>query len=43
VAEFADQFVSELPAEFTAILDISSETPFAELTLQSLNNKRVIF
>jgi hypothetical protein len=39
-AEFADKFVSGLPAEFTGVLDISSPTPFAALTLRSLLNER---
>ncbi|MBP1624224.1 MAG: hypothetical protein H6Q07_2244, partial [Acidobacteria bacterium] len=39
-AAFADQLISGLPAGFTGVLDISSETPFAALTLRSLNNER---
>jgi hypothetical protein len=39
-AQFADAFVTGLPAGFTGVLDISSETPFAALTLRSLNNER---
>jgi hypothetical protein len=39
-AAFADQFISGLPADFTGVLDISSASPFAALTLRSLNNER---
>ncbi len=39
-AKFADQFIAGLPPEFTGVLDISSATPFAALTLRSLNNER---
>lgn len=39
-AAFIDQFVSGLPAGFTGVLDISSSTPFAALTLRSLINAR---
>ena len=39
-AAFADQFITGLPAGFTGVLDISSETPFAALTLRSLMNER---
>jgi hypothetical protein len=40
VAKFADQFISGLPAGFTGVLDVSSTTPFAALTLRSLVNER---
>jgi hypothetical protein len=40
VAKFADQFISGLPAGFTGVLDISSSTPFAALTLRFLSNER---
>jgi hypothetical protein len=38
-AKFAGQFITGLPAEFTGILDISSTTPFAALTVRSLSNE----
>jgi hypothetical protein len=38
--QFATQFLSHLPAEFMGILDVSSTTPFAALTLRSLTNER---
>jgi subtilisin family serine protease len=39
-AEFADQFISGLPAGFTGVLDIRSTTPFAALTVRSMTNER---
>ena len=39
-AHFANEFISGLPAEFTGVLDIISSTPFAALTMRSLNNER---
>jgi hypothetical protein len=39
-AKFADQFIAGLPADFTGVLDISSTTPFAALTVRSLMNER---
>jgi len=39
-AKFATELISGLPAGFTGILDITSATPFAALTLRSLNNER---
>ncbi len=39
-ARFADQFIAGLPQGFTGVLDISSATPFAALTLRSLTNER---
>jgi hypothetical protein len=39
-AAFADQFVAGLPEAFTGVLDITSTTPFAALTLRSLLNER---
>jgi hypothetical protein len=39
-ASFADEFIKPLPAEFTGVLEISSETPFAALTLRTLINER---
>jgi Leucine-rich repeat (LRR) protein len=39
-AQFAHQFVEGLPVGFIGILDISSKTPFAALTVRSLNNQR---
>jgi sugar lactone lactonase YvrE len=38
-AKFAGQFITGLPAEFTGMLDISSTTPFAALTVRSLYNE----
>jgi len=38
-AQFANQYVAGLPAEFTGILDISSTAQFAALTIRSLNNE----
>jgi hypothetical protein len=38
-AKFADKLISDLPAGFTGVLDISSATPFAALTLRSLTNE----
>ena len=40
---FADQFIAGLPAGFTGVLDIVSSTPFAALTVRSLNNERSEF
>jgi hypothetical protein len=37
---FVDEFISGLPADFTGVLDVSSTTPFAALTLRSLTNTR---
>jgi len=39
-ALFADQLISGLPAGFTGVLDISSTTPFAAVTVRSLTNER---
>jgi hypothetical protein len=39
-AAFADGFVTGLPDGFTGVLDISSATAFAALTLRSLDNER---
>jgi photosystem II stability/assembly factor-like uncharacterized protein len=39
-AAFVDSFISGLPEGFTGVLDISSTTPFAALTLRSLVNER---
>jgi hypothetical protein len=39
-ARFATQLIAGLPAGFTGVLDIASATPFAALTLRSLNNER---
>jgi sugar lactone lactonase YvrE len=39
-AFFADQFITGLPAGFTGVLDITSSTPFAALTVRSLTNER---
>jgi hypothetical protein len=38
--QFANDFVSGLPAGFTGVLDINSPTPFAALTMRSLENER---
>jgi hypothetical protein len=40
IAAFANELIMGLPAEFTGVLDISSATPFAALTLRSLSNER---
>ncbi len=39
-ARFADRFIEGLPFGFTGVLDISSTTPFAVLTLRTLMNER---
>jgi len=39
-AAFAGQLVSGLPANFTGVVEITSATPFAALTLRSLTNSR---
>ena len=39
-SSFVDSFVSGLPPEFTGILELSSTTPFAALTLRGLFNSR---
>jgi hypothetical protein len=39
-AKFATEFIAGLPDGFTGVLDITSATPFAVLTLRSLNNER---
>lgn len=39
-SRFVHQLIEGLPAGFTGVLDISSPTPFAALTLRSLNNER---
>jgi YD repeat-containing protein len=39
-ARFVDQLISGLPDGFTGVLDISSDQPFAALTLRSLINGR---
>jgi hypothetical protein len=38
-AEFAGQFITGLPDGFTGVLDVSSTTPFAALTVRSLMNE----
>jgi hypothetical protein len=38
-SEFAGQYIAGLPDGFTGILDISSTTPFAALTVRSLMNE----
>jgi hypothetical protein len=42
-AHFAGEFISGLPAAFTGVLDITSPTPFAALTMRSLANERNVF
>jgi hypothetical protein len=42
-SQFADAFISGLPAGFTGVLDISSTMPFAVLTVRSLVNEREDF
>jgi len=39
-AKFATEAITGLPVGFTGVLDITSATPFAALTLRSLNNER---
>ncbi|MBZ5535060.1 MAG: hypothetical protein LAO31_03815 [Acidobacteriia bacterium] len=39
-ARFANEFIPGLPDGFTGVLDISSPSPFAALTLRSLTNSR---
>ncbi len=39
-AKFADELIMDLPEDFTGVLDISSATPFAALTIRSLANER---
>jgi len=39
-SNFADSFVPGLPPDFTGILELSSTTPFAALTLRGLFNSR---
>jgi hypothetical protein len=39
-AAFVDEIIKPLPAEFTGVLEISSETPFAALTVRTLINER---
>jgi sugar lactone lactonase YvrE len=39
-AKFADQLIEGLPAGYRGVLDISSTTPFAALTMRSLKNER---
>jgi hypothetical protein len=38
--QFTNQLIPGLPSNFTGVLDISSVTPFAALTLRSLMNQR---
>jgi hypothetical protein len=38
-SNFAGQYIAGLPAGFTGVLDISSTTPFAALTMRSLYNE----
>ncbi len=39
-AAFVSQLISGLPPDFTGVLDISADFPFAALTLRSLTNSR---
>jgi hypothetical protein len=39
-AKFAEQLISGLPENFTGVLDISSPTAFAAITVRSLYNER---
>jgi len=39
-AQFVSGFIDGLPSGFTGVLDISSSSPFAALTLRSLDNER---
>jgi sugar lactone lactonase YvrE len=38
-SKFADQLITGLPSGFTGLLDVSSATPFAALTVRSLYNE----
>ena len=40
IARFATEFISGLPEGFSGVVDIKSTTPFAPLTMRSLNNQR---
>ena len=40
IARFATEFISGLPDGFSGVIDIRSVTPFAPLTMRSLNNQR---
>jgi hypothetical protein len=42
-AQFATQLIPDLPAAFIGVLDISSPTPFAAITVRSLYNERQDF
>jgi enterochelin esterase-like enzyme len=42
-AKFAGQLISDLPADFTGILDINAPAPFAAITIRSLYNEREDF
>jgi hypothetical protein len=39
-AKFATELIAGLPTGLIGVLDITSATPFAALTLRSLNNER---
>jgi sugar lactone lactonase YvrE len=39
-SHFTGELIDGLPAEFTGVLDITSTTPFAALTMRSLTNER---
>jgi trimeric autotransporter adhesin len=39
-AKFVDQLIEKLPAGYRGVLEISSTTPFAALTIRSLKNER---
>jgi hypothetical protein len=39
-SKFATQLISGLPADFTGVLEISSASPFAAITIRSLMNER---
>jgi hypothetical protein len=40
IARFATELISGLPDGFSGVIDIRSTTPFAPLTMRSLNNQR---
>jgi hypothetical protein len=42
-ARFANEFFGWMPDEFTGMLDVTSSTPFAALTMRSLRNERYDF
>jgi hypothetical protein len=43
ISQFASQYIPGLPSGFTGVFDISSDLPFAALTMRFLNNERSDF